>query len=151
VRRAAVVVSAISITSTLVLGGVATAAGDKPLTKKQFIKKADKICTAGNTATNELAQQTFGQLGPNERPTAATLATFWAAARVVLKTQVDEIGALNEPKGDTKQVKKLLAAVRAAIAAIDADVQAIVTGSPFAKADKLAQRYGLKVCGAESG
>ena len=137
-----------SIASALVLGGVATADSNKPLTKKQFIKKADRICTAGNIASNEIAKQSFGK---GEQPTTATLAKFWAAARVVLKTQVDEIGALNEPKGDTKQVKKILAAVRAAIATVDADEQSVATGSPFAKADKLAQRYGLKVCGAESG
>jgi hypothetical protein len=39
--------------------------------------------------------------------------------------------------------------VRGAIAAIDADLQVVATGAPFAKADKLAQRYGLEVCGAE--
>jgi len=145
------VVSAVSIAGALVLGGVATAASSKPLTKKQFMKQADKICAAGNKATNALAQQTFGNLGPNERPDAATFAKFWAAAKAVLEVQIKEIRALNEPKADKQQVKKILAAVQAGIAEVDADLQAAETGTPFAKADKLAQQYGLKVCGAESG
>jgi hypothetical protein len=150
VRRAAAAVSAISIVSALALGGVAGAAGDKPLTKKQFIKQADKYCAAGNDALGVLGQTYFAGLGKNEQPDPATIAAFWVGARPILEAEISDIRALAEPKADAKTVKKILSAVQDAVDGIDADPQTAFTGNPFAKADRLARRYGLKVCGASN-
>ena len=59
-------------------------------------------------------------------------------------------GTLHQNAEVPERADRLLAAVRGAIAKIDANLQVVATGSPFAQADRLAQRFGLKVCGAEA-
>jgi hypothetical protein len=135
----------------LALAGVATAEGDNPLTKQQFIKKADKICRAAETQGDQAAEQYFAALGPNEEPDIATLTAFIGAYGPVVQGEIDDIRALDEPKADRKKVKKILGAVQDALDTITEDPSVLLDSSPFAKADKLAQAYGLKVCGADSG
>jgi hypothetical protein len=150
VQRAMMLTSALTMIGALALGGVAAAGSSKPLTKRQFIKQADKICQAGNTKANALAQQYFAGLGPNDKVDPASIAAFWRKVRPILLREVKGIRALHEPKADTKTVNKILAAVKQAVATTDVDPRALLTGDAFAEPDRLSQKYGLKVCGASS-
>jgi hypothetical protein len=150
-RRAAVataVISAIAIVGALGLGGVATAQSNKPLTKKQFIKQADKICLTVRQQGDEIAARYFGALGPDEQPDVATLAAFWAEYGPLVQGEIDDLRALREPKADRKKVKKLLVGVQAGLDSVTEDPAVLFTAAPFARADRLAQAYGFKVCGA---
>jgi hypothetical protein len=150
VHRARATFVAVALAAVVALGSVAAASG-QPLTKKQFIKQADKICAAGDKANNALAEQYFGNLPKNAKPDPATVTAFWAAAKPGLVDQINAIDALAEPKADHKQVAKILAAVRAAIKKVDADPNAALSSnSAFSKADKLARQYGFKVCGSNN-
>lgn len=144
-------ISAIALVGALGLGGVATAQTNKPLTKKQFIKQADKICLVSATTANELAEQYFGDLTVGEQPDAAGLAAFWAEYGPIVQQEIDDIRALREPKADRKKVAKLLAAVQKSLDTITADPSVLLESEPFAKPDRLAQAYGFKVCGSDQG
>jgi hypothetical protein len=152
VRRAAATtaVGAIAIVSALALGGIASAGNDTQLTRKQFIKKADKICLATATEANQIAQQYFGALGPDEDPDPETLAAFWDEYGPVVQDEIDDIRALNEPNADRRKVKKILAAVQDALDTVIDDASVLLDSAPFAKADALAQAYGFKVCGSDT-
>jgi hypothetical protein len=83
----------------------------------------------------------------------ATITAFWNEAKPVLQGSVDDIRALREPKADTKQVNRILDAVEHVIARVDADPTVLPesdTSNVFAKPDKLARKYGFKVCGSSS-
>ena len=148
-RRAAAtaaVIGAIAMVGALGLGGVATAQSNKPLTKKQFIKQADKICLA-------VQQQGDGiyaaVLADNEGGSDADAITaLWAEYGPLVQGEIKDLRALREPKADRKKVTKLLAAVQSGLDTITEDPTVLLTGTPFATADRLAQTYGFKVCGA---
>jgi len=67
-----------------------------------------------------------------------------------IQNQVDAVRALTPPSGDEDQVKSFLDAAQQALDKAEADPSLFFEGSqndPFAKANKLASDYGLKVCG----
>lgn len=145
-RRAATAISAIALVGTLGLGGVATAHNDEPLTKKQFIKQADKVCLAVQKQGDEIYTRV---LADNEGGSdEAAITALWAEYGPLVQQEIKDIRALREPKADRKKVAKLLAAVQSGLNTITDDPTVLLTGTPFAKADRLAQTYGFKVCGA---
>jgi hypothetical protein len=148
--RATTAVGATVIAVAVAFGGIAAASGNKQLTKKQFIKQADKICKAFDDEQNQVAEQYFANTPQNQQPDPATITAFWTAIKPAFEQQIDDIRALREPKSDTKAIKRLLAAVEAGSKKVDADPPAALTGQPFAKADKLAKQYGFKICGSEN-
>ena len=153
-RRGMTVVVALGLVGALGLADGASAAVDakrKPLPKKAFIKEADKICLQAQTLQNDAANQYFADLGPNQTPDAATLEAFWGESGPVVQQEIDSIRALPAPSADKKRIKKILDAVQRGLDAVTEDVTVLLSGAPFAKADKLAQAYGFKVCGADSG
>src|SRR5581483_9602337 len=119
----------------------------KPLTKKQFIKVGDDICRQGNDLLQQLQQQYFGNLGPNEQPDAATVDEFAQNAVPVLRQEYDGIKALAPPAADKGKIKKLLAAFKKGIDTIESNPSSIAK-DPLTKAEKLAKQYGFKVCGS---
>jgi hypothetical protein len=144
-------VGALVIVSTFALGGVATAHGDEPLTKKQFIKQGDQVCLDVEAQADQLAAQYFGALPSGQDPDLVTLTAFWEAYAPVVDGEIDDLRALDEPKADRKRVKKLLAAVQDGVDTVTDDPAVLFDSEPFAKADRLAQAYGFKVCGASGG
>ena len=71
-----------------------------------------------------------------------------SGASISSSSGVDSIVALQEPKSLRRDVKKFAAEATAAIESIEADPQAAFAGpnDPFAKANKVARRLGLKAC-----
>ena len=151
-RRAAAttaVISAIAIVGALGFGGVATARSNKALTKKQFIKQADKVCLAAMKQGNEIYARVIADYEGGDD--AAANAAVWVEYGPVVQREVDDIRSLREPRADRKKVNKLLAAVQDALDTVTADTSVLSTSQPFAKADRLAQNYGFKICGSNQG
>jgi hypothetical protein len=114
------------------------------LTKAEWIAKADAFCQAGNAQTNAAGRQQFG----NQKPSQAQIQQF-ATATIIpgVQSQVDKIKALGAPAGDEQQVNTLISTVQADLDKAKSDPSLITHGNAFADANKLAQQYGLKVCG----
>ena len=122
-----------------------------PLSKVEFIRRADALCRTGNEAAAAAAGEIFTTVEP---PTGAALQQFAEAIVPALQKQVDGIAALSPPAGDEDQVQAIVDAVQEGIDKVEADpsllAQSAGSVNPFARANTLAKQYGLKVCGAGS-
>jgi hypothetical protein len=119
----------------------------KATTKPAFLRKGNAICAAGSRKLDAASKKTFSK----GRPTTADLKAF-ATKKLVpnVQGQIDALGKLTPPKGDEAEVKRILASAQKALDRGKAH-PALLTKSgatPFAKANRLADRYGLKACGS---
>ena len=114
------------------------------LTKAEWIAKADAICQAGNAETNAAGKQQFG----NQKPSQAQIQQF-ATATIIpnVESQIAKIQALGAPAGDEQQVNTLISTAKADVEKAKSDPSLVTQGNAFAEANRLAQQYGLKVCG----
>lgn len=117
----------------------------KPLTKAQYIAKADALCDAAAAAFGPVKQQFQQQVG-NSQPTPQVIAAFVKAVVPIVQHQIDKTRALLPPKRDQSKVKKILRAEQAALEKVKADPQKAFgqKKSPFFAADSLARAYGLE-------
>jgi hypothetical protein len=125
----------------------ATKASSKGLTKAEFLKKGNAICAQGNRKLGAASKKTFSK----GRPTTADLKTFASKTLVTnIQGQLDALGKLPPPKGDEAKVKKILATAQKALDKGKADPATLTKSgaTPFAKANGLANAYGLKSCGS---
>ena len=120
--------------------------GGESLTKAEYVKEGNAICSAG-TAEIAAAAQERG-LGPSS--TEAEVAAF--ATEVLIPSATDQVEQLREltpPEGDEETVQEFLDASDEGIATLEEDPAAFGSGpDPFAEANKLLNDYGLTVCGA---
>jgi hypothetical protein len=120
-----------------------TTASGPPLSKSKFIAQADALCATGNQAIEEAGKQ----LGAD--PTDAVLEGYVDDTVVpAINTELDGIRALAPPAGDEAQVEAIVNAAQDALDQVSDDPTLVVGGDPFAKANQLAQAYGLKECGS---
>ena len=121
-------------------GGDSTTAS---LTKKQFLKKADKFCEEGEREQLELASEYL-----KKHPGAEEEEMIIPAGLPPLQKQTEEIKALPAPEGDEAQVEAIVKAFEKALKDTEANPQDILTtaSNPFKEADKLAEKYGLTSC-----
>lgn len=118
--------------------------GDDNLTKSEFVAQGNAICKKGNQELNAAGKA----LGKN--PTKAQFESFTTDKLIPsIESQASQIRALDEPSADQDQVNAILDEVDAALAKVKADPTLITgNGNPFAKANKMANAYGLTVCGS---
>jgi hypothetical protein len=120
---------------------------DNAPTKAEFVKQADAICQKGS---KEIDQKGKALFGGGQKPTSAQQKQF--ATEVLLpnvEQQVSGVDNLTPPKGDEDQVNAIVTTAHAAIEKGKSDPAALLSDKddPFAKTNKLAREYGLKVCG----
>jgi hypothetical protein len=126
------------------------------LTKAQFVKQGNAICTAGNKELEEGFEEFAKEnnLGKNEEPSEAE---FEEAAETVLVPGIDKqlegLRALGTPEGDEGEVDQLLSGAEEALEEIEEDPSKASqeSGGPFEQVNKEAREYGLTVCGEEEG
>ncbi len=142
--------------AAFVVAGCGSSGGDTStasLTKAEFVKRADAICAKGN---KQLQVQVVGyakKVGwSGKTPPTDAQATEIASTILIpsVQSQHDKIDALGAPSGEEDQVNAILTALQDAIDQAKKDPAALVRqphDPTFTKADKLAQDYGLTVCG----
>jgi hypothetical protein len=152
-RRFTALLTTTVVTLAVGVGGFAgVAVAGEQLSRKEFLKEGNAVCKAATQEINAVFEQAFAGLGENEEPTEEQFAAAAAGAVPVFRTALDEIDGLEGPASLEKQVGKLLGQYNAVVDDIEAD-PAIGFSSetdPFAKADKLAKKVGLKQC-AQNG
>jgi hypothetical protein len=157
-KRAAVT---LAVTTAVAVG--ACGGGSSHLSKKDFVKKADAICTAGTKKIDKLDSPSFD-------PTTDTLtkaqltqtADFLDKAIAIQASNVDDIKKLNPPAADESTVKGFLALVDkgdsqmrdASSAARDGDQAKFRSafdsaGKTLSDASTKAKDYGLTACGQQ--
>ena len=120
------------------------------LTKAAFLKKGNAVCKKGNQQINQAGKQVFGTNGNHKKPTQAEQTKFATDTLIpTVQTEIDGVKALGAPKGDEAQVKAIVDTAQTALDKGKADPTQLIQGNsdPFAKANKLANAYGLTECG----
>jgi hypothetical protein len=140
------------ISAGLVVLGCGSSSDDNAPTKAAFIKQADAICKKGNQDINTQAHEFFKKekIARNEQLNKQQASQL--ASEIILpnvQKQVDGVDGLTPPKGDEATVQAVTDAANEAIDKSKQDPVALLSNKsgPFAKANKLAKDYGLKVCG----
>jgi len=118
------------------------------LTKPEFVAKANAICKNGNDQINQEGNATFSK----GKPTQADEEKF-ATDTIIpnVQKQIDDIEALGAPAGDEAQVKAITDSAQKDLDAAKSDPTLFTDaskGDPFAATNKLANAYGLTVCGS---
>jgi maltose-binding protein MalE len=129
-----------------------TTATTAALSKAEFIKQGDAICTKGNksieTEANEFAEENNVN---TEKPTKAQKEeVITEVVAPDLLKQGEEIGELGAPSGDEAEVEAIVAAVEGGAEELEENPSLLIEGqNPLSKGSKLAGSYGFKVCGQE--
>jgi hypothetical protein len=120
------------------------------LTKAQFVKRADEICSKG---TEKALEKILAYVEENESSSKSEPELVAEAIHVTvlpqLEDQFDEIEGLGAPKGDEQEVEALLAAMRSAIAVIEKrrELSLQTNIAPdFRHAGRLSRQYGIEGC-----
>ena len=121
------------------LGVASPASGGTPLTKSQFITKANALCAAAAAQFRPNEKQFKGQT-----MTPQLITRFVADLVPVIQEQLDKTKGLTPPSSSLKSVQKMLATDQGELKAFKANPQ-LMAGktSPFVLADNLAGKLGL--------
>jgi hypothetical protein len=121
-----------------------------PIPKKQFTKRAGRICRAGLANKEQslaAASKAMGGLDSSERGTAAALNDLvLEGALPPLKKMVDELAALPRPTGEEELAEEILGKFEDGLEEAESNPKSFVEGNPFTAADQAAQAYGLIHC-----
>jgi hypothetical protein len=126
--------------------------GDGPLTKAEFIERADAICSVAETrieaaaAKLRTASQSSGTLKESAVVKFLRDSTLPAYDRMLIGLR-----GLTPPAGDEDEIDPFVASLSGALDAVKADTKKYAkrtTADPFDDANKRAQDYGMKVCGS---
>jgi len=110
--------------------------------RETYIERADASCQRTTDKTDAVVED----LGftPTEAEARAAAAKIVALARAELR----KLRALSAPPADAQRVEKIEAAIEHAVDRIERQPHLLVEEpTPFVKATKLADAYGLDVCG----
>jgi len=143
-RTFAVVVTAAAI-------GAGCSSSYKGLSKAEFVKQANAICTQGNKDADVVSKQITA------KSTAADVGKLFTDKVAPILTRVfDQIDALKPPKADRDQVKKITSegrdGLKKFLADVNADPKAAFSQAtdPLKQSQDDAKAYGLTVCGTSS-
>jgi len=122
------------------------------LTKAEFLKKGNAICKKGNQQINKAAHQTFTKKKYPTGPPPQSVQKKFATDTLIptVQGEIDGVKALGAPAGDEAQVKAIIDSAQSALDKGKADPTLLLQNGkkdPFAKSNKLANAYGLTVCG----
>jgi hypothetical protein len=149
-QLAAVVVGGLAVALLVAGCGSSSSASDEPLTKAQYVKKANAVCTT-------YGKRVFAEVGAYlkkhpARKTPSEAQSSGVMGSVVLPglaSEVEALKALPAPRGDGAQIEAMLAKLEAGLAEGETDPTHFFSSqkSEFSRGVKLAQAYGLKGCG----
>lgn len=131
-------------------GGGDSSESTSSLTKAEFVKQGNAICAKGNKEIQEGFEEFEKEVGSQKQPTKAQLSE--AIETIVLpavRGQVEGIQDLEPPSGEEAKVEAITDAAEEALEKGEEDPAALTTekADPFAKANEMANEYGLTKCG----
>lgn len=150
-------VAVIAACAAVAAGAVGCGGGDdssdttatETLTKQEWIEQADQICSAGDDAIQQAAQDA----GLSNNSTPEELKSFYTETVLPnIEDQRDQIEALPVPAGEEDAIGGITDALDQAISDSQADPDALVNGEDlFKDVNQQAQDYGLTSCGDGAG
>lgn len=134
-----------------------TAAGVGSLSKAAFVKQADAACAKGRKEVEAKFAaylkkekiEGIGASGESQAEAEARKADVVTTIGVpAYEKQIDEIGGLAPPAGDEATIEEFVEAAEEGLEKVEEEPAAVFDGKSkaFARADKIGQEYGFKVC-----
>ena len=126
-----------------------TASGEaEALTKAQWVKQADAICTKANNRQEALLREEVE--GATDAPSKSQQADFVVNAGVPpLREAAESLEELGAPAGEEKKAEAFIDALEKALDEIEAKPLefAEAKSAPFTPVERQAKKLGLKTCG----
>lgn len=129
--------------------------GSAPISKEEFIAKADAVCKKGNEA---LEKELFKFLRKNRtggslrKPSVEQNEKFIETVLIpTLQKEITELKALGVPEGDEEKVDAMIAALEEGLETAEDETETVAAGTAdmvFGIASRLAGEYGLETCGS---
>lgn len=133
-----------------------TAEGTSSVSKAEFVKKGNAICTKAEKEVEEGVEEFAKENNLSARKPPSEKQVEELAEELIVpsvRKQLMELRALGTPSGGAEELQAIFAAVEGALKETEENPSVFGKGGvgPFAKANKLSREYGLTVCGAEPG
>jgi len=152
-KRLIVLLAALAAFAMLVAGcgsGGDSSESTSSLTKAEFVKQGNAICAKGNKEIQEGFEEFEQEVGSQKQPTKAQLTE--AIETIVLpavRNQVEGIQELEPPSGEEAKVEAITDSAEEALEEGEEDPASLTSekADPFAKANEMANEYGLTKCG----
>jgi hypothetical protein len=123
------------------------------LSKAEFIKQGDEICTKTAEELNEGIESytSENELDEGEEPSEEQQEALVSEAILpVFRAQAEQLGALGPPTGEEAAVEEIVTGIEDAVADAEDDLSSAISGeSPLEDANAKAREFGFKVCGQE--
>ena len=131
-----------------VSGLVLASCGDQRLSREEFLQQGNQICSEGNARLDAAAEETFGDLRQNEKPSAEQLESFHATLVSDIQGQIDDIRELKPPEELEAGVDTLLQRAQGALDQVEEGGPQVLLSEedPFAEVNRLAGDIGLTEC-----
>lgn len=125
-----------------------TAAGSEPLTKPQFVKQSNQICSDGNKQKESDMRQAAKESGKGlfDASPAELEKLFVDVVLPVYAETISKLEGLTPPAGDAATVEKFVTGFRVALREAEANPHELLNGNPFASSTERAVAYGLENC-----
>ncbi len=153
----------LKMTGLALLAATVAAAGcgggdeEKALSKADYVKQGNKICTDFNEDVNQDAEKVFAGLQSEKDVTAAKAREFFDVALPKFDVVVEDLDALGPPEGDEDTVQAIIDAGKSDSEKIEEgkdDDEAIrgfvIMDTATPEFDQKADAYGLGVCGTKN-
>jgi hypothetical protein len=134
-----------STTSTTANATEATSASSAPLTKQEFLKRADATCVKNLEEKDAALQKAFSE----QQGTPSKKELEALAVEVVIpayENLVEELGQLNPPSGDAAAIEGIVADFETELKQVEKSPGMMIQSEPFKETDEAARNYGLETC-----
>jgi hypothetical protein len=132
-------------------GGEDSSTGGPSISKEAFIAKVDAICKRGNGRVEVAFADFLEENKDLKRPKPADFEGLVGDVLVPsVKREIEEVRALGAPDGDEEDVDEMVDALEEGVETAERNPKAVTNSSDavFGIASRLAEEYGLEVCGS---
>jgi len=137
----------------LIVAGCGSSDDDSSLTKAEFVKQADAICTKGDKQDEKEFEDFAKEHNLSEGKEPSKEVQEEAVQDIVVpgvRQQIEEIDELAAPEGDEAKIEAVVTAVEDGLDELEDDPTLLFKGkNPLGEGSKLAKEYGMTKCGAE--
>lgn len=149
VRR--LVVGCICLAALLFVAGCGSSSDEEPLTKAQYVKRANAICEKAVTERDKgiLVGLRLLEKSGDAEDSAKQEELVTDVALPPLRRMVTQLEALNPPEGQEDEVDAFIEGFDEAVGTFEADPSLALgaeSREPFTEPSKLATQYGLNEC-----
>lgn len=149
IQRSTTVLASVAILALLL--GCGSSESDETLTKAEFIKRGDAVCTQANKQSAERYSSLAKQNVSNGSKRSVEEEGIEVGEEVLVPNaewQAEGLAELSPPEGDETEVDAIVSSIEEGVKQANADPSSFYGKDyPFDEANRLMRDYGFQVCG----